>query len=57
MYSYLIPKLIKGIDIREVSDDMNPGAGNVIKYCGVTLGILWIVLDLFKALYSSFSFN
>ena len=26
MYSYLIPKLIKGIDIREVSDDMNPGA-------------------------------
>lgn len=49
MYSYLIPKLIKGIDIREVSDDMNPGAGNVIKYCGVTLGILCIVLDLFKA--------
>ena len=40
MYSYLIPKLVKGIDIRKISDDMNPGSGNVIKYCGIPLGIL-----------------
>ena len=49
MYSYLIPKLVKGIDIRKISDDMNPGSGNVIKYCGIPLGILCIILDLFKA--------
>lgn len=49
MYSYLIPELVKGIDIRKVSDDMNPGSGNVIKYCGIPLGILCIILDLFKA--------
>ena len=30
MYSYLIPKLVKGFDIRKISDDMNPGSGNVI---------------------------
>ena len=28
---------------------MNPGSGNVIKYCGVPLGILCVILDLFKA--------
>ena len=49
MYSYIIPKLLKGIDITNVSDDKNPGSGNVIKYCGVFLGLLCIALDLFKA--------
>ncbi|MEN8075971.1 glycerol-3-phosphate acyltransferase [Clostridioides difficile] len=49
MYSYLIPKILKGIDIRKVSKDNNPGAGNVIKYCGITLGVICIILDLFKA--------
>lgn len=49
MYSYLIPKILKGIDIRKISEDNNPGAGNVIKYCGITLGVICIILDLFKA--------
>lgn len=49
MYSYLIPKLLKGIDITKVSDDGNPGSGNVIKYVGIFPGLLCILLDLFKS--------
>ncbi len=49
MYSYIIPKLLKGVDITEISDDKNPDAGNVIKHCGIISGLLCIILDLFKA--------
>lgn len=31
MYSYILPKLINNVDISEISDDKNPGAGNVAK--------------------------
>lgn len=49
MYSYLLPKLLRNIDIRELSDDKNPGSGNVVKHCGVPLGSICIFLDVFKA--------
>ncbi|EKY28308.1 glycerol-3-phosphate acyltransferase [Clostridium celatum] len=49
MYSYIIPKLFKNIDIREISEDSNPGAGNVIKNVGFALGILCVILDVLKA--------
>lgn len=49
MYSYIIPKLLKGIDITNISDDKNPGSGNVIKYCGIFPGLLCVALDLLKA--------
>lgn len=49
MYSYIIPKLLKNIDIRKISEDNNPGAGNVIKHVGIPLGIICIILDVLKA--------
>lgn len=49
MYSYLLPKLVKGIDVRDVSPDRNPGGANAIRASGIGLGMLCIFLDVCKA--------
>lgn len=48
LYSRLLPSYFRNADIREISDDGNPGAGNVFKLFGIRLGILCLVCDIFK---------
>jgi len=47
--SYLIVKLLKGIDIREHGSG-NPGATNVFRVAGAIPGIITFVMDLVKGL-------
>jgi glycerol-3-phosphate acyltransferase PlsY len=49
MYSYLIPKVFFKTDIREASEDGNPGSSNAIKAAGVPAGVICMVLDISKA--------
>ena len=49
LYSALLPRLTKGVDVRALAPDHNPGAANVFKYAGVPVGILALVCDLAKA--------
>lgn len=49
MYSYLIPKKLRGIDIRRTSSDGNPGGINAFRAAGRGIGLLCIALDVLKA--------
>ena len=49
MYSYSLPRLLKGIDVRDAAPDRNPGGANAIRAAGVGIGLLCIVLDVLKA--------
>ncbi len=48
MYAYLIPKMLKHIDIRELSKDGNPGTANAFLHAGIPIGILVILCELCK---------
>lgn len=48
MYAYLIPKLLKHMDIRELSEDGNPGAANAFLHAGIPIGMLVILCELLK---------
>lgn len=48
MYAYLLPKTLKGIDIRKLSDDGNPGTANAFKHAGIPVGIFVILCELLK---------
>lgn len=48
LFSYHLPKIFCGVDIIEKSADKNPGTSNAIKYGGVFIGMLCLVLDLGK---------
>ncbi|HIR93126.1 MAG TPA: glycerol-3-phosphate acyltransferase [Candidatus Egerieimonas intestinavium] len=48
MFGYLIPRMIKGIDVRDASDDGNPGTANAFLCGGVFCGILVLLADLLK---------
>ena len=48
MYAYLIPKMLKHIVIRELSDDGNPGTANAFLHAGIPIGILVILCELCK---------
>jgi len=49
MYSYFIPKYFKHINIKENSEDGNPGSSNAIAASGAPIGIICLILDVFKA--------
>lgn len=49
MYSYYIPKLLTGGDVRTQNDDCNPGAANAFRLCGPAVGIFCAMLDVLKA--------
>ena len=49
MYSYILPKLLKKVDIREISEDGNPGSMNAITESGPIIGLVCLMLDLLKA--------
>lgn len=48
MFAWYLPLWIKRVDIREVSDDGNPGTANAFKHAGVFVGSLVIVCELGK---------
>lgn len=48
MYAYLLPKLLKHVDVRELSDDGNPGAANAFLHAGLPIGCLVMVCELLK---------
>lgn len=47
-FSYLIPKWLCGVDVTAVSKDKNPGTANAMKYAGIPVGILCLLLDMGK---------
>ena len=49
MYSYIIPKQLYKIDVRQNGDDGNPGGMNAASAAGLAVGLICIVLDLLKA--------
>ncbi len=49
MYSYGLPKLLKGVDVRNAAPDRNPGGANAVRAAGVGIGLLCIALDVLKA--------
>ncbi len=49
MYSYIVPKLLQKIDIRELSEDGNPGSMNAINAAGTATGLVCLALDVLKA--------
>jgi len=48
LFAYLLPKKLKGIDIREVSKDKNPGTANAFMYAGIPVGCAVILCELLK---------
>lgn len=48
LFSRYLPRLIKKVDIVEISDDHNPGTANAMKHAGIPVGILCLLGDLFK---------
>lgn len=48
LFAYIIPKIMKKIDVCALSEDGNPGAYNAFKYGGVPCGICVILAELLK---------
>lgn len=48
LYSYLLPKALKGIDITAESPDGNPGTANAFTCAGIPIGILVLCMELLK---------
>lgn len=49
LYSVLLPRLFKKVDVRALAADHNPGAANAFHYGGVPVGMLALICDLAKA--------
>lgn len=54
LFSYHLPKLLKGVDICKMSADHNPGTSNAFKYAGIPVGSLCLLCDLFKGFFPVF---
>lgn len=50
MFGYVIPKLVRGIDVRSLSSDGNPGTANAFFYGGAVCGIAVLLCDILKGL-------
>lgn len=48
MYSWLLPKLIQGVDVMAESEDGNPGTYNAFQLAGKPVGTLCLLGDLAK---------
>ena len=46
LFSYHLPRLLKGVDIRALSEDHNPGAANAVKYAGIPVGMLLSLIHI-----------
>ncbi|MDR3552289.1 MAG: glycerol-3-phosphate acyltransferase [Clostridia bacterium] len=49
MYSYFIPRVLSGVDVRKIGEDGNPGSTNAIRAAGPAVGGLCMALDVLKA--------
>ena len=47
-FAYLVPVLIKKVDIREIPSDHNPGVANAFMYGGFFCGLISLILELAK---------
>ncbi len=54
LFSYHLPKLLKGRDICALSPDRNPGTVNAFKYAGIPVGSLCLLCDLGKGFFPVF---
>ena len=43
-FAYLVPVLIKKVDIREIPSDHNPGVANAFMYGGFFCGLISLIL-------------
>lgn len=50
MFGYIVPKLVRGIDVRSMSSDGNPGTANAFFYGWAVCGILVLLGDLLKGM-------
>ncbi len=57
LYAYKLPKRICHVDIREISEDGNPGTANVFQYCGKKCGILTGICEFGKGFFPVFAGN
>lgn len=48
LFSRYLPKLIKKVDIVQLSDDHNPGTANAMQHAGIPVGMLCLLGDIFK---------
>ncbi len=48
LFSRYLPRLIKKVDIVQLSDDHNPGTANAMQHAGIPVGILCLLGDIFK---------
>lgn len=48
LYAYIVPKFFCGIDIRQLSEDKNPGTFNAFSCAGIKIGLLVVLLELTK---------
>lgn len=48
LFSYHLPRRLKGIDVTQQSADGNPGGANAVKLSGIPIGLMCIALDLIK---------
>ena len=48
LYGYEIPRIVKKINICELSDDGNPGTYNAFRYGGFICGISVLIAELLK---------
>ena len=48
LYSYLLPKLLMGIDITALSRDKNPGAFNAFQFANSIIGSICLAMDILK---------
>lgn len=55
MFSYHVPRVLRGVDICKESDDGNPGAANAFMRCGWKIGLLCVLLDLLKGFLPVFA--
>lgn len=54
LFSYYLPLLFKGVDVRKMSRDGNPGTANAFLYGGIPVGILCLVLEVGKGFWPVF---
>lgn len=48
LFSQYLPKLIKKVDIVQLSSDGNPGTANAMQHAGIPVGLLCLLGDIFK---------
>ena len=51
LFAYVLPKLTRHIDIRQMSEDGNPGTYNAFRYGGTVCGICVLLLELLKGFF------